>query len=461
MSVPCAVVGTGPAGLGAVEILCERGVRVTLLDEGHDLGGQGWHPQRSVPEFEPRRSASREQGARVIGRVTSLGDRLELRPGCAAVALYPGPELVVHGAEGVQSLRPRALLLATGAYDRVLPFPGWTLPGVLGLGGLLNLLERHGLQPSGPVVLAGAGPLLLLAAVRLVELGHPPAEVYDCAGLASMLPALPGLLGARGLLSEGRELLARLSSAGVGVRRRWAAVEARGEGRIEAVRVAPVDSAWRPDPSRARWIEASLLAVGHGLVPELALAAGAGVALGWDNPAGGWVPRVHADMSTGIEGLWLAGDGCGVHGAEVAWLQGRRAGLAMAVALGAERDDDPALAQRIEADIAAQLRARRGLERALQPRAGLLEALPDATLVCRCEEVPLGELRAWMGRGAADAATLKMATRAGMGRCQGRFCAGSLRMLLAGVSGARLDEPLAPRPPARPVLLGDIASWVR
>ena len=326
---------------------------------------------------------------------------------------------------------------------------------------MLNLVERHGLVPREPVVLAGAGPLLLLAAVRLVELGCPPAAVVDHTGLGSLLSAVPGLLGAPSLLAEGRALLARLGAAGVRVQRRWAAVEAAGDGQLGRVLLAPVDAAWCPSPARGRWVEAGLLAVGHGLAPELSLAAQAGVELGWDNPAGGWVPRLEPDMKSSSSGLWVAGDGSGVHGAPVAWLQGRLAGLSMAAALGADSPEDTGLAGKIRGRLAAHLRARRGLERAMQPRAGLLQAMPDHTLVCRCEEVRLGQLRAWLGLGASDATTLKAATRVGMGRCQGRFCGGSLRMLLEGVPGALLDEPLVPRPPAHPILLGDLETWRR
>lgn len=455
------IVGAGPAGLGALEVLCERGVELTLVDEGSGLGGQGWHPRTTPVDETLGAAASRELGERARARIEALGSAFEHRAEHQAIALYPGPELLVEHRGRVESLRPAAVLLATGAHDRILPFPGWTTPGVLGLGGLLNLIERHEFAPTGPVVLAGAGPLLLLAAVRLVELGRPPAAVLDCAGLFDLASALPGLLGARSLLAEGRAMLAVLRRAGVRVRRRWTVVEALGDGRVDGVRVAPVDAHWRPRLAEAVELEASLLAVGHGLAPEVALAAGAGVELRWDNAAGGWC-AVHADdHSTSVRALWVAGDGCGVHGAELAWLQGARAGLSIAHELGASMADEGQTIQGLSSRLRATQRARAGLEKAMAPRPGLLQAVPDETVVCRCEGVTVGELRGWADRGATGITGLKMATRAGMGRCQGRFCAGSVRALLEGWGVAESGEPPSPRPPARPVSLGALEAWQR
>ncbi len=456
------VVGAGPAGLGAALELVERGLPCTLIDEAPGLGGQGWHPERSFPDARPRRSASRALGRRILERVRAAGSALDHRPGSSVVALYPDLELVVGRAGSLGSLRPEALLLATGAHDRVLPFRGWHTPGVLSLGGLLSLVERHGVLPEGPVVLAGAGPLLLLAAARLVDAGRPPALVLDTVGLAGLLPALPGLLREPALLVEGVDLLGSLRAAGVELRRGWAVLEAEGGESLARVRASPVDSAWRPR-RHGDWIEAGVLAVGHGLSPEIALAAGAGAPVRWDNPRGGWVLEHDEEQRAGPPRLWVAGDGCGVHGAPVAWLQGRLAGLSMVGALGASDGGDEALSARLRRELAAALSARRGLERALAPRPGLLEAVTHDTIVCRCEEVTLSEIRDWTAGGERSLTALKETTRVGMGRCQGRFCGANLRMLLEREQGAHaaLDEPLSTRPPARPVSLGELASWRR
>ncbi len=463
MSDPRAVVvGAGPAGLGAALELVERGLACTVLDESQSLGGQGWHPERDLPGAKPRRSASRRAGREVLERVGALGAALDHRPGSSVLALYPDAELSLQRDGVMSSLRPEAVLLATGAHDRVLPFPGWTTPGVVSLGGVLSMVERHGVVPRGPVVLAGAGPLLLLAAARLVDAGAPPVELIDLVGFSGLLPALPGLLGEPALLLEGLDLLRSISAAGVRVSRGWAVVEAAGEGALERVRVAPVDGDWRPR-SAGRWIEASLLAVGHGLSPELALPAGAGASLRWDNPRGGWVVDHDQEQRAGPPGLWVAGDCCGVHGAPVAWLQGRLAGLSMAGALGSAAADDGLLAADLRRELEAAIGARRGLEEVMAPRPGLLSAMSPETILCRCEEVSLAELRSWIERGQRSPTALKETTRAGMGRCQGRFCGANLRTLLGLELGsaALLERPLTARPPARPVSLGALASWRR
>ncbi len=459
--VPVVVVGAGPAGIGASLELVRRGLRPVVLHSDEFPGGQGWRQARG-PELPHPSSSSRRLGERMLEELEELRSSMDLRSGVDVLGLYPERELLLDDGQQLRSLSADCVIIANGARDRVLPFPGWTLPGVVSLGGLLGLVERHGLLPRGRIVLAGSGPLLLLAASRLALAGHAPAVVFDSVGLLDLLPAMPGLLGQPALLAEAWAMLRSLRRARVPLVRRHAVLRAEGDGRFQRAVVAPLGRDQRPDLRRTQALEADLLAVGHGLAPELALVAQAGVELEWRSALGGWVPRCDVDMQTRVDGLYVAGDVCGVHGAQVALLQGRLAGIAAAVRLGASAGQDDELEQlQLRARLARLVQGRAGLERAMQPRSGLLQLLPDHTLICRCEEVSLGELRAWMARGAGDATALKMATRAGMGRCQGRFCGASLRRLLADElgEGARMDEPLSARPPARPVPLERLAGW--
>jgi NAD(P)H-nitrite reductase large subunit len=225
--------------------------------------------------------------------------------------------------------------------------------------------------------------------------------------------------------------------------------------------VAPVDSNWKPDFSRVERIEADCLAIGFGLVPEVSLARLAGVEFDHRPEMGGWVPRYGLDMETDSEGVFVAGDCCGVRGAEIAQLQGRLAGISIAGRMGAGLgSEDEAEKAGLRDAIGGRERAREGLERVFQIRPGIYDTVTDDTLLCRCEEISWRETKEWLDRGLTSSSQIKMATRAGMGRCQGRFCGPNFPDLLRRELGdaADLTDNLTARPPVKPVSLESLAE---
>ncbi len=416
-----AVVGGGPAGVAAVCRAAEAGASVVLLDEGLAPGGQ---IHRHLPGGKAPRKARRwlarlrRSGARVVTGAPVFdaersGEEWLLR------ALASGRPLHV---------RARRLVLATGARELFLPFPGWTLPGVVGAGAAQALL-RSGADLAGrTAVVAGSGPLLLAAAASLARAGARVAYVAEQAEASSVRRFARVLVASPAKLLEAG--LYRLAAAPAPYRPGFWVKAAGGEGRVERVHVT--------NGRRKLEIACDLLCVGYGLVPNLELPrlVGCGVEL---SP-----PRVSVTgrQETSIPGVYAAGEICGIAGAGAAVAEGEIAGLAAAGAL----PPDEARAGRL---LAARDRARAFgdlLAAAFSLRPEVLELATPGTIVCRCEDVPLSRLET-----AETLREAKLRTRAGMGPCQGRVCG-------AALSALRGFPPDSVRPPLVPVPLEVLAA---
>ncbi|MFD7029480.1 NAD(P)/FAD-dependent oxidoreductase [Streptomyces sp. NPDC059917] len=452
-----AVVGAGPAGLAAAVTAADLGLRVTLVDAGEQPGGQYYrHPAPGLgaarPEalhhdwaaFETRERRLRAHES--AGRITFLPAHHVWTVVPAADPGSDGGGLLLHAVAGTRgederavTLRARAVLLATGAHERQLPFPGWTLPGVIGAGGAQAMLKGGLVLPGRRIVVAGSGPLLLAVAGSLAAAGARVPAVVEASSYAAYAGRVPTLLRNPGKLVEGAVHGGALLRHGVRLRTRRAVVEAQGKDRVEAVVVARLDRDWKPVPGTERRIPCDALAVGHGLVPQLELATGLGCAT--VRAADGTVALdLDASQRTSVPGVWSAGETGGIGGAGLALVEGELAALSIA-----GRTAPAALVRR-----RARLRAfADAMGAAHRPGSGWTGWLPDDAVVCRCEEVPAGPIReAVADLGARDARTVKLLTRAGMGWCQGRMC-GAAVAALAGDEAAADRRPLSCPVPLR------------
>ncbi|MEU6295213.1 NAD(P)/FAD-dependent oxidoreductase [Streptomyces erythrochromogenes] len=463
--VDLAVVGAGPAGLAAAVTAAGLGLRVAVLDAGDRPGGQYYrHPAPGLGAARPEalhhgwaEFATREAALRAhesAGRITYL-------PLHHVWTVTPGENgWTLHAVAGhapderAATVTARAVLIATGSYERQLPFPGWTLPGVVGAGGAQAMLKGGLVLPGRRVVVAGSGPLLLAVAGSLAAAGATVPAVVEAAAYTAYAGRVPTLLRNPGKLVEAAVHGGALARHHVRLLTRHAVTEAHGTGRIEAVTVARLDRDWRPLPGTARRIPCDALAVGHGLVPQLELATGLGCATR-PAPDGTVALVLDAGQRTTVPGIWSAGETGGIGGAQLALTEGELAAHSVAAALlpgrpapGADRHVTRLARRR------ARLRAfADAMAAAHRPGGGWTGWLRDDAVVCRCEEVPAGRIReATEDLGARDARTVKLLTRAGMGWCQGRMC-GPAVTALAGA------QPAADRRPfSCPVPLRDLAG---
>lgn len=327
-----AIVGAGPAGLAAAVTAARLGLRVTLLDAGERPGGQFYrHPAPGLGALRPQ--ALHHDWRAFTAREAAL--RAHVASG--RIAHHPFHHVwtvVPDGADGwtlhavagpeehAATYGARAVLLATGAYERQLPFPGWTLPGVIGAGGAQAMLKGGLVLPGRRVVVAGSGPLLLAVAGSLAAAGATVPAVAEAASYTAYAPQARALLRNPAKLAEGAVYGGALARHGIRLLTRHAVTEAHGRGRVEAVTVARLDRDWRPLPGTARRIPCDALAVGHGLVPQLELATSLGCAT-LQAPDGTVALDLDAAQRTSVPGIWSAGETGGIGGAQLALTEGR------------------------------------------------------------------------------------------------------------------------------------------
>ncbi len=458
------VVGAGPAGLAAAAAAVGAGAQVTLLDAADQLGGQYW---RHLPEARPSvKEAVLHHGWQhfVSLRKGLEGDRrceivtsaqvwaIEQHDDRVAVQVLIGPP---DGRDRARrSIVPDALVLATGAHDRTLPFPGWQLPGVYSGGAAQALAKGERVAVGQRVVVAGAGPFLLPVAASLAQTGATVLGVFEASRLRRLaggwLPRPWRLLGAGKKLGELAGYAKRQVWQRIPYRTGFGVIAAHGGDRVEAVTVARLDANWSPIPGTERRIAVDAVCVSHGFTPRLELAVAAGCALDAD----GFV-EVDAAGMTSAPGVYAAGEITAIGGADAALAQGAVAGHCAAGGLPGDRTIAAAVRARATySEFAARLDKAHGIT------PGWVDWLQDQTLICRCEEVTNAQLRgAAELTSSAGLRSLKLNTRAGLGICQGRMCGRSVHEILTRCSeGPLVNAATDRRPIASPVRMGELAA---
>jgi len=443
------VIGAGPGGLSAAIAARSAGANVMVLDEREQGGGQ-YYKQPAVALAEPDRQARR--GAALIETAHSIGVWFE--HGVSVWGAFQPCEILANGPAGLTVYRPKALIVATGAYERAWPVPGWTLPGVMTTGAAQTLWRTARRLPGRRVLIAGNGPLNLQLAAELLAGGAQVVALSESAGrpgwrdasrVMGMAVLAPDLL-LDGILYHLRRIRGKTPI----LHRHLLAGVTEKDGALCA-ELHAIDGGGR------RQYDVDAVCIGYGFEPANDLLRMLDCVHSFDTGRGQLVPERDSDGATSIPGVFALGDCTGLGGARVALAEGRIVGAAAARYAGFAAG----------ADIAAQRSLRRhrdfqaelwGLySTSIRSPLGLLTTAD--TILCRCEEVTLGAVESALAGGAADTGTVKRRCRIGMGRCQGRYCGPMLDALCAARAGSERNEfsGFAPRAPLRPIAIEDLA----
>ncbi len=445
------VVGAGPAGLAAATETARAGLATLVIDENPGPGGQVWRAIATTPMLT-RSVLGPDYWRGHVAAQAFAASGATYSPGTTVWSLTADRELGMSAAGKARMLRAARVILATGALERPFPIPGWTLPGVMSIGGAQTLLKASGLYPAGRVILAGCGPLLWLYADQLLKAGGDVQAILDTTDRAARLAAgrHAARFAASPYLAKGLGLMAR-------VRRRVRVISGITDLAVEGAAKAEA-VAYRRSGRDDERMPVDTLLLHQGVVPNVNLAMSAGVAHRWDEAQLCFVPELDRFGSTSIDGIAIAGDGAGIAGAEAATERGRLAAFAAIRALrpGTVLDQDEQSARRT---LAKYTGARAFLDAYYRPQRNL--RIPRGkTIVCRCEEVTAEEIAGMVALGCEGPNQMKSFTRCGMGPCQGRLCGLTVTELIAserGVSPAAVGYYRL-RPPVKPIALAELAS---
>jgi NADPH-dependent 2,4-dienoyl-CoA reductase/sulfur reductase-like enzyme len=441
------IVGAGPAGIRAAQTLVAYGAQPCLIDESLRGGGQIY--RRQPAHFKRAAKALYGFEASKAVALHATLDRL-------TTDIDYRPETLVWNAEdnvldtlcnGVAGqVGYKQLIVATGATDRILPVAGWTLPGVYSLGAAQIALKFQGCAIGERVVFAGSGPLLYLVAYQYAKAGAKVLAVLDSAPFSAQSRALPTLAGQPLTLAKGVYYRGWLSAHGIPVHQGVQLERIDGERRVQSV-------SWRQGQT-VHSLDCDALAFAHALRSETQLADLLGCDFSWSPLNRAWLPTRDGAGRSSLAGVYLAGDGAGIMGADAAEMAGELAALTMLGDSG--HPVDPARSEQLKRKLAAIERFRHGLEVAFPFPENWAAQTPDEVTICRCEEVSAGDIRQTVAQGHWEINRVKAMCRIGMGRCQGRMCGLAATEIVAHACGREVSEVgrLRGQAPIKPLPFG-------
>ena len=453
-----AIVGAGPAGVSAAIAAAEAGADVTLIDEYARPGGQYFKQPAAALDLRQLPAALAENIAHGRELLDKLSHpKIHLKCSTLVWNITPDRALDLYSAEGAQHLQARKVIIASGAYERVVPFAGWTLPGVTTVGAAQLLLKGQGLVVGQRVLIAGTGPLLQLAAVQLLDAGAEVVAILELQSRTEFLSNASKLFGQWGKIGQGMANQKRLMEARVPIKFGYAVIGASGAEQVEEATIAKVDVGGRPVPRTEERLAVDSICTNYGFIPATELTRLAGCEQYFDPHFGSLATKTNDELETSRKGIFAAGEVRGIGGVEVALLEGRIAGLAAARQLGYKpRQNGDDLHREWEKTRAAI----ESLRAMFAVKSGMFAAVEDDVMVCRCEEITAGAIREAARAGVVQLNSLKTYNRCGMGRCQGRICGPVAAQIIAAEAKVSVESVgmFTARTPIKPVPLAIVGT---
>ncbi len=448
------IIGAGPAGVSCASALNGFGLDVLLLDEQVRPGGQIYKNIENVSGKQLQiLGEDYAAGQSLVNRFRN--QKLEYVPGATVWQVEPDGHVYYSRDGASYQVFAKFVVAATGAMERPVPFPGWTLPWVMGAGGAGNLIKDAGLMPRGKVILAGSGPLLFLEAVHFIDMGVDIRAILETTSVVPSLSSLyhlPGAVRRTDFLKKGISMLQRIKKAGIAHHKGITHLEARGKESLESVHAQKGETQLD--------FEADLLLTHFGVIPSTALFRQMGCRHVWNEVQRYWYPDCDQWGRTSHHAIFAAGDAKFVHGAVAAALKGEMTALAIAVDMGMIHESECSMAaEQIEKQLAKDLYPRPFIDALYAPTQDLYDTA-SKTIVCRCESITMGQIDAAIKEGCIDPNEIKALLRPGMGACQGRMCGNALSEIISLKTGIDIKEVgnLNIRPPLKNISLQEIAD---
>ena len=447
------IVGAGPAGLSAAITASAYGLDVLVLDEQPSPGGQLYRNiERADNDTLKILGSDYSNGLALVKKFRE--SRAEYIGNAIVWRIDPSGNICFSATGQSTEISAKHIIIAIGATERPVPFPGWTLPGIMGAGAIDANFKSSGTIPDGPVVLAGSGPLLLSVIGHMASLGVEISAVLDTTpsgNILSALPLLPGALRRTDYLLKGVGMLLNLKRSGINYFTGITDYKAYGKDCLESVSFETKKG--------SQHIDAEMLLVHEGIVPRCDFTLQMDLNHLWDPVQRYWYPETDDFGGTAKSAIYVAGDGAFVHGGIPATFKGSLAAFDIAEKLNGLPLLEKTVSQtKIKKKLSAELAPRPFVDALYKPRTGLY-SMSDDTLVCRCEEITAGDIRQAILEGCREPNEIKAMTRCGMGHCQGRMCGTGLSEIIAEKSQVEPCDlkPLNIRPPVRNISLSELA----
>lgn len=455
------VVGAGPAGLSAARVTANAGLDVLVVDERRRPGGQFFkQPASGFEVAEEFLDSQFTAGRRLIHDAEASGARFSF--GTTAWGVFDGYRIAATTADTNLLISAKRIVLSPGAYERALPVPGWTLPGVMTTGAAQTLLRAYQTAPGQRVLIAGNGPLNLQVADELCRSGVEVAAVAELAAApwrGALSSALSMTLASPSLALAGVRHLSRLARRRVPVHYQHVLISVDGKEKVSHASIAAVDSVGNIISGTEQRFEVDAVCLNYGFLPQSELPRALGCKFDYDLATGMLSARRSDDGRTNVAEVFIAGDAGGLGGAKVAADQGQLAGLAVINDLLPSSGAGTAAA-RTRRRLRRNADFQHALWRVFRGPTVNLQLAESETPICRCEDIQRWDFDQLLRRKHAGLAAIKKATRAGMGRCQGRYCMTLITALAVehGHAPARAGDFFAPRPPAKPLAIGRLCE---